>query len=230
MMAIMRMTWTEVLRKRVLLITLWRQASRRSGIFGNVLYLSNLVVAYLSIFSAAGTISGEIENGILLSILPRPVPRWHVFIGKWMGYAGWSMLYGLLLYLAQVVVVGWQYGYAAFTGHLWLMSGVWMLIPLVLTSLTVLGSTYFSTLGNGILVMLVFSFGLLGGFLEVLRVVTASVTIANIGMVISFSASPAFFGPFNSPIVPNPLFVLYVVGYVCVVVLWGAVRFSRQDI
>jgi ABC-type transport system involved in multi-copper enzyme maturation permease subunit len=273
MMAVISVTWKEVLRKRVLVITIvltllfllleafgaygLKQVSsiadkRELGrsFMSLSLYLSNFIVAYLSIFSAAGTISGEVENGILLSILPRPVPRWHVFLGKWLGYASWSALYGFLLYWAQVLIVGWQYGFSTFNSSVWMTSVEWMMIPLILTSLSILGSTYFPTLGNGIFVMLIFSFGLLGGFLEVLSVPSASSTIADIGMFISFfvptdaiyrlviysvtgggsGSSLSKFGPFSSPIVPNHLFLLYVAGYIFVLVIWGIVRFSKKDI
>jgi ABC-type transport system involved in multi-copper enzyme maturation permease subunit len=34
---------------------------------------------------AGGAISGEIERGLLAVILPKPIPRWQIFLGKWIG-------------------------------------------------------------------------------------------------------------------------------------------------
>jgi ABC-type transport system involved in multi-copper enzyme maturation permease subunit len=34
---------------------------------------------------AGGAISGEIERGLLAVILPKPVPRWQILLGKWIG-------------------------------------------------------------------------------------------------------------------------------------------------
>ena len=34
---------------------------------------------------AGGSISGEIESGLLAVILARPIPRWQILVGKWLG-------------------------------------------------------------------------------------------------------------------------------------------------
>lgn len=38
-----------------------------------------------AILLAGGAISGEIERGVLAVILPKPIPRWHILLGKWIG-------------------------------------------------------------------------------------------------------------------------------------------------
>ena len=39
-----------------------------------------------AILLAGGAISGEIERGLLAVILPKPIPRWTILVGKWIGY------------------------------------------------------------------------------------------------------------------------------------------------
>src|ERR687893_1951092 len=54
--------------------------------------LLNLVMFGLSLIAALGTaflagpsVAGEVESGIALSVLARPVRRWSVLLGKWLG-------------------------------------------------------------------------------------------------------------------------------------------------
>lgn len=39
----------------------------------------------LAILLSAGAITGEIERGYLAAILPRPLHRWELYLGKWLG-------------------------------------------------------------------------------------------------------------------------------------------------
>jgi ABC-type transport system involved in multi-copper enzyme maturation permease subunit len=41
--------------------------------------------AVLAILLSAGAIASEIERGYLAAILPRPLHRWQLFLGKWLG-------------------------------------------------------------------------------------------------------------------------------------------------
>ncbi|HEY7908405.1 MAG TPA: ABC transporter permease subunit, partial [Thermomicrobiales bacterium] len=45
------------------------------------------LAAVMGIFAAIGTISGEVDGGTFQAILPKPIRRWEVVLGKWVGYA-----------------------------------------------------------------------------------------------------------------------------------------------
>ncbi len=49
------------------------------------LYAVSNIAGLLAIFMAAGTISQEVEQGTLQSILAKPVSRTQVVLGKWLG-------------------------------------------------------------------------------------------------------------------------------------------------
>ena len=51
------------------------------------LYALSNIAALLAIFTAVGTIAGEIEQGTLHTVVPKPLPRWQIVVGKWLGYA-----------------------------------------------------------------------------------------------------------------------------------------------
>jgi ABC-type transport system involved in multi-copper enzyme maturation permease subunit len=72
--------------------------------FSGVLALSAAVVA-------GPLISGEVESGLLLSMLARPVRRSEVVIGKWLGLGVLVALYAAVAGGAELLAVDWTTGY-----------------------------------------------------------------------------------------------------------------------
>ncbi|MFB5191965.1 ABC transporter permease subunit [Alicyclobacillus fastidiosus] len=279
MMTIAWMTWTEILRKRVLLVTVLMTllflgvytfamhslaglTSSNTGddLLSNYLhaalglamglYVSNFTVAYLAIFSSAGTISSEIESGLLLAILPRPVSRWRVYLGKWIGYAVWGVLYGAVMFWAVVVIVHAYTAVPLEAASLWKSFCVFELIPISLVSLSILGSVYLPALGNGVAMTLLFGIGMIGGFIQRITSVPQA-AMEKIGLVTSLliPTNAAYYrmiselmGGSNSPVggqelspfaggpTPSNAFLGYTIAYICVVVGVGLWRFTRKDV
>lgn len=61
----------------------------------------------LAILLSAGAITAEIERGYLAAILPRPLHRWEVYLGKWLGImlftAANATLWTALLWLSVIL-------------------------------------------------------------------------------------------------------------------------------
>src|SRR5437762_6115282 len=72
--------------------------------FSGVLALSAAVVA-------GPLISGEVESGLLLSMLARPVRRSEVVIGKWLGLAVLVAIYAGGSAFLEMAAVDWATGY-----------------------------------------------------------------------------------------------------------------------
>src|SRR5690242_21882960 len=72
--------------------------------FSGVLALSAAVVA-------GPLISSEVESGLLLSMLARPVRRSEVVIGKWLGLAVLVAIYAALAGSLELAAVDWATGY-----------------------------------------------------------------------------------------------------------------------
>lgn len=72
--------------------------------FSGVLALSAAVVA-------GPLISSEVESGLLLSMLARPVRRSEVVIGKWLGLAALVAIYAGFAGSAELAAVNWATGY-----------------------------------------------------------------------------------------------------------------------
>ncbi|MFQ3610163.1 MAG: ABC transporter permease subunit [Fimbriimonadales bacterium] len=85
----------------------------------------------LAILLCAGAITGEIERGYLSAILPRPIHRWELYLGKWLGV--------MLFCYANAI---------AWTAMLWfsvLIQGkprteMWSALPIVLVYPTLYGT------------------------------------------------------------------------------------------
>src|SRR5258708_24624076 len=81
------------------------------------------LASVMGIFASIGTIAGEVDGGTFQAILPKPIRRWEVVIGKWVGYAIMLALYIVIVMAAVGTEV------RIITGHL--PSGVWQATPVL---------------------------------------------------------------------------------------------------
>ena len=113
-----------------------------------VMFGLSLIAARGTTFLAGPTLAGEIESGTALSVLARPVHRWAVLLGKWLGLAVFGGGFVTVVGLAQLLVVQVTVGY-------WPPSPVVGLALLaaqttVLLTLGLLLSTVISPMASGI--------------------------------------------------------------------------------
>ncbi|MBV9850855.1 MAG: ABC transporter permease subunit [Armatimonadetes bacterium] len=94
----------------------------------------------LAVTLAAGSITAEVERGVLSTIVPKPLARWQIYLGKWLG---------LLTLLAVSVAVwggllAWGIWRQTGTFHPRLFCGVLAaaLFPLLFTTLTLFFSSF----------------------------------------------------------------------------------------
>ncbi|HEY0000771.1 MAG TPA: ABC transporter permease [Actinoplanes sp.] len=82
-----------------------------SMVLNLVMFGLSLIAALGTAFLAGPTVAGEIESGIALSLLARPVRRFDVLLGKWLGLAVFGSLFVSAAGLAQFLVVRVTVGY-----------------------------------------------------------------------------------------------------------------------
>ncbi|ADV68220.1 ABC transporter permease [Deinococcus maricopensis] len=161
------------------------RAAQRSYAFMTLLgmYLVNFLASLMAVLSAVGSVSGDIESGVMQSIAYRPVPREQYVLGRWLGFALINAGYVVLL------SVGLLFGTHLITGFLppdpVPAVALMVLSTLLLLTLTVLGSSVFTTLASGIGVFLLYGIGWTGGFLKTLGVATDAPTLTRLGHVAS---------------------------------------------
>ena len=76
-----------------------------SQLLNLVMFGLSLIAALGTAFLAGPTVSGEIESGISLAVLARPVRRSAVLLGKWLGLVAFGSGFIVLAGLAQCLVV-----------------------------------------------------------------------------------------------------------------------------
>ncbi|MFC4777110.1 ABC transporter permease [Paenibacillus sp. GCM10023252] len=289
MTAVWGLTWKELLRKKVTLMTVimtvlfwvifWfiaqsihteqeaREVANLFDLMANIrdsitmialgFFFGTFAVAFLAIFSAVAAVSGEAENGVLQSVLARPIPRWKWYLGRWLGFVCFGVLYAFVIFTSILLITYLTTGFAL---EVLTMVKAFLLfasiIPL-LVSITMLGSVWLSPLGNGVAMTMLYGMGWLGGMVEkvlrseafdedaVNRMETISGLIAILMpadslqqrmMVELFNMKELQgiinmdnLGPFSLGTVPSNAFLIYIACYMLTALLLGMVILRRRD-
>lgn len=211
------------------------------------LYTVNFLAGIMTIFAAVGAISGEIDSGTLHAIIPKPLARWEVVLGKYLGFAGMLATYIALMVLCVLLTARLIGNYSppnVLQGMLLII-----LVSMILLSLTMLGSTLFSTITNGVIVFMLYGMAMTGGLVEQIGTQLNNQTMINIGIgssmllpsdsmwrLTSYVVQPqlaiSFTGPtpIGTTVPPSSTAVIYAIAY-CFVLLVGAVAaFHYRDL
>jgi ABC-type transport system involved in multi-copper enzyme maturation permease subunit len=142
--------------------------------FSGVLALSAAVVA-------GPLISSEVESGLLLSMLARPVRRSEVVIGKWLGLAVLVAIYASGAAFLEMVAVNWATGYVPpHPIELTIYVGV---EGLALLSLGLLLSTRLSGITGGVIALVAWLMAWIGGIVGGIGAALQNDAVENIGII-----------------------------------------------
>ena len=212
------------------------------------LYVTNFISGLLAIFASVGTISGEVAEGTLDAIVPKPLHRWEILMGKWLGYAAMLLVYVLV---TSWLVIGVVYFFGDYMPPRPLESVMVMVFQaLVLLSLCLLGSTFLSTVTNGIAVLMLYAIALVGGMVEQIGGLLDNATMENIGIISSLiipsdtlwkmasdwlqptspSLTSQIVGPFTAITPPSIWMAAYAALYVFCVIGASMWVFQRRDL
>lgn len=290
MRIIWAMTWKELLRKRVLLLTLlltavfllgfWFIAGAIGdrgttidannnegliqqftiGMFILILgfFFASFVLAFLAIFSSFSAIAGEAEQGVMQAMLPRPIPRWKWYTGRWLGYVSLGVLYALILYSLILWITDIH---AAIPRDPILLVQAFLLyasvIPLLVT-VSMFGSGYLSSVANGVVMTMLYGAGWLGGMIGkiagflglesqplqtlnnvagVLQLIMPADALQRKMQAVLFSFEDISglipldtSGPFGIGEIPSTAFLIYSLFYTILLFYLGLRRFVRKDL
>ncbi|RJF72792.1 ABC transporter permease [Deinococcus cavernae] len=143
------------------------------------MYLVYFLGALMAVLSTVSSVSGDIESGVMQSVIARPVSRAALVLGRWLGFAAVNLGYVALL---SVTLLGGVYAITGYTPPDALPAVLLVLLAvLLLTALTVLGSTLFTTLANGIGVFVLYGLGFTGGILTAIGSLSDTPTLTTLG-------------------------------------------------
>lgn len=210
------------------------------------LYAVDLLAVLMTILTSIDTLSGEIASGTIQAIATKPVPRWQLLVGKWLGYCGM-----LTAYIAIMVggVNALTYAMAGVTArHLVLGLPLMWMESVVLLSVTFAFATYFSTLTTGVLTLGLHGLAFLGGWIEQFGAITQTQRAVNVGIVASVLmpsealwrraafemqsplANAMRISPFSTLSVPSTAMVFYAALYLTIALVIAIRRFSQRDL
>jgi ABC-type transport system involved in multi-copper enzyme maturation permease subunit len=218
----------------------------RNFLFMAGLYVVNFLTVMMAVLTSVDTLSGEIASGTIHTLVSKPVQRWEIVFGKWLGFAGMLTLYLLLMAGGTIGLVYLISGYIAPN----VLSGLglmWMNAVLLL-GVSLAGGAVLSTLANGVLVFGMYGIAFVGGWIEQIGSFIQNQTAVNVGIISSLIipsealwkraafemqsplVSALGFSPFTAASKPSQIMVLYGLIY-AVLALWLAIRlFTRRDL
>jgi ABC-type transport system involved in multi-copper enzyme maturation permease subunit len=74
-------------------------------------FMFSFVLAMTAVFAASPAIGPEIESGLLLAMLARPIRRGDVLLGRWLGLSLVLVVYALVAGYLEIGAVAWATGY-----------------------------------------------------------------------------------------------------------------------
>jgi ABC-type transport system involved in multi-copper enzyme maturation permease subunit len=149
------------------------------------MWIVYMLSSILTILFTVGMLSNEIDAGTLVLIVPKPLHRSELVLGKWLGHAIIVSLYTTLLFLSFGGVIYWLTGYLP--DQLFSALGMLLLGMLTLLGLTTLGSALFPTVVNGAIALVLFLAAPIVSIVQAIQADTPSLAIQNIATTIDLA-------------------------------------------
>ena len=209
-------------------------------------YAIDMLGVLMTVLTSVDSISGEIASTTIQAVATKPIYRWQLLLGKWVGFAAMVLVYVALTF-GGVAAIGYFIGGIHPRGA-WQGAGLIYLECLLVLTLTFLFGTIFSTLTNGVIVLGLHGIAFIGGWLEQIGTVTQSARLVSLGILSSVLmpsesiwrrasylmqssiARTLDFSPFATRSAPSTAMVLYACVYLLVALLLAIYRFQQRDL
>jgi len=210
------------------------------------LYAVNFLTVMMAVLSSVDTLSGEIASGTIHTLVSKPLQRWEIVMGKWLGFAGMLTLYLLLMAGGVMLMVYLISGYS--TPNAWGGLALMALNAFLVLSVSLAGGSTLSTLANGVLVFGMYGIAFIGGWIEQFGSLLNNQIAINIGIVCSliFPSEALWrraahemqssligaigFSPFSAGSIPSDLMIGYAILYTMGAIALAIRLFHRRDL
>jgi ABC-type transport system involved in multi-copper enzyme maturation permease subunit len=215
-------------------------------LFAMGMYVVNWLLAVITILTSADTVAGEINSGVIQAVVTKPIRRWEVILGKWLGFAAMLTVYLAFLAGGMLVEVRMIGGHTP--AHVPQAIGLMWLESMLLLAITFRFGASLSTLATGVAVFGLHILAFLGGWVEEFGWLAHSQTAIDLGVLASVvmpseslwrrAASelqgPVIGGfgrsPFSIGSVPSGWMVIYAGVYLAAALGLAIRRFSKRDL
>jgi Cu-processing system permease protein len=211
-----------------------------------VIYAGSIMTALMAALTSCDTLSGEIASGTIHAIATKPVRRWTLVLGKWLGFACMLSLYEMLVTGGTILISRIESG-VVMPHAMEAMGLIWLQLLLML-GITIAASTRFTALTAGSVTLGLYGLGFVGGWIEQygsLMHVPACVDLGIVSSLImpadalwrlaALKLQPPLLGaagvsPFASSSFPSNAMVVYAAAYALLALLLAAILFERRDL
>jgi len=212
------------------------------------LYGVDFLVVMLAVLASVDTLSGEIASGTMDTVLTKPLRRWEVVAGKWLGLAIMLSVFVVVMSGALIGIVRVIANYLPPNP----IAGVALILleGLVVLTLSILGGTRLSTLTNGVVVFMLYGLAFIAGWIEQIGAFLHSEAAVNIGIIVSllmpsealwkraaYLMQPPFLRelglsstPFGAASAPSGAMVVYAILYTSAALGLAMHWFTRRDV
>src|SRR5437899_9979719 len=144
-----------------------------------VMFMFSWVLSLAAVFVASPAISGELESGIALAILARPIARAEYVLGKWVGLIAVVVAYGLAAAVVELVAVQAVSGYQP--PHPFEFLGFVLGEGVVILTFSLMLSTRLAGMVGGVIAAILFGIAWMGGIVGGVGAAFHNATITNVG-------------------------------------------------
>jgi len=144
-----------------------------------VMFMFSWVLALAAVFIAAPAISGEIESGVALALLARPISRSEYVIGKWLGLLAVVLTYGVGAAVVELLAVSLVTGYAPPRPAEFLAFAVGEAVVILTFALAL--STRLAGMVGGVIAAVLFGIAWMGGIVGGIGAAFSNPTITHVG-------------------------------------------------
>lgn len=144
-----------------------------------VMFMFSFVLAFSAVFAASPAISAEVESGITLALLARPITRLEYVVGKWLGLVATVLIYAVPAAVAQMLLVQWVVGYSPPHPIEFLLFVIGEAV--VILTLSLLLSTRFAGMVGGVTGLILWGLAWMGGIVGGVGSVFENATLTHVG-------------------------------------------------
>ena len=202
----------------------------------------------LALLISVDTVAGEITSGTIQTLVTKPLRRWEVIVGKWLGL-------GLMLSAFTVVMaaalIGIVYGITRYLPPNPVPAiALIVLEGIVVLTLSILGGTRLPALANGVVIFMLYGLAFIAGWIEQIGAMLRNEAAINTGIVVSlimpseamwkraaYLLQPPMlrelgldFTAFGAASTPSPLMVGYTGVYIVALLLLAIHLFNTRDL
>jgi ABC-type transport system involved in multi-copper enzyme maturation permease subunit len=144
-----------------------------------VMFMFSWVLSLAAAFIAAPAIAGEIESGVALAILARPISRAEYVLGKWLGLVALVVAYGVGAAVVELLAVQAVSGYSP--PHPFEFLGFVIAEGIVILTFALMLSTRLAGMVGGVIAAILFGIAWMGGIVGGIGAAFNNATITNVG-------------------------------------------------